>query len=165
MTQIVPRKQRTRQHVIADLSAHCVEGAILLEGHTALRVDKDYGYDLLMYTFDTVGYAEPGLAYLQLKAGETLTRTGTDYTFDVDVRDYNLWMMEQIPVFLVLFDAGQHRAYWVHVQGYFQQFPLRRPQPRAKTVRIRVPLGQSVNRRGIRRMCEIKRTLLRHRDM
>jgi hypothetical protein len=30
-----PRKQRTRQHVIADLSVHYVEGFILEEGHTA----------------------------------------------------------------------------------------------------------------------------------
>jgi hypothetical protein len=30
-----PRKQRTRQHVIADLSVHPVEGFILEEGHSA----------------------------------------------------------------------------------------------------------------------------------
>jgi hypothetical protein len=40
-----PRKQRTRQHVIADQSVHHVEGFILDEGHTAQRVDRDYGYD------------------------------------------------------------------------------------------------------------------------
>lgn len=33
----IPRKQRTRQHVIADLSIHHVEGFILEEGHTADR--------------------------------------------------------------------------------------------------------------------------------
>lgn len=36
------RKQRSRQHVIADLSVHHVEGFILKEGHTAQRLGSDY---------------------------------------------------------------------------------------------------------------------------
>jgi len=56
----VPRKQRTRQHVIADLSVHHVEGFILEEGHTAQRLSSDYGYDLILWTFDERGYPEPG---------------------------------------------------------------------------------------------------------
>lgn len=32
-----PHKRRTRQHVIADLGTHHVEGFILEEGHTAER--------------------------------------------------------------------------------------------------------------------------------
>ena len=44
---LAPRKQRTRQHVIADLSVHHVERFILEEGHTAQRLSSDYGYDLL----------------------------------------------------------------------------------------------------------------------
>ena len=55
-----PRKQRTRQHVIADLSVHYVEGFILEEGHTAQRLSPDYSYDLVMRTFDEEGYAERG---------------------------------------------------------------------------------------------------------
>jgi hypothetical protein len=41
-----PRKQRTREHVIADLSVHYVEAFILWEGHTPYRLTPDYGYDL-----------------------------------------------------------------------------------------------------------------------
>ena len=67
-----PRKQRTRQHVIADLSAHYVEGFILEEGHTAQRLTSDYSYDLIMRTFDEAGYAEPGSVYFQLKATESV---------------------------------------------------------------------------------------------
>ena len=63
---VEPRKQRTRQHVIADQSVNLVEGFIIDEGHTAQRVEKDYGYDLLLFTFDEQGYAEPGLVCLQL---------------------------------------------------------------------------------------------------
>src|SRR6516165_12271269 len=56
-----PRKQRTRQHVIADQCVNHVERYIIDEGHTAQRVEKDYSYDLFLFTFDEQGYAEPGL--------------------------------------------------------------------------------------------------------
>src|SRR5438132_10538066 len=100
-----PRKQRTRRHVIADLSVHYVEGFILDEGHTAQRLSSDYSYDLLLRTFDEEGYAEPGLVYIQLKAAESLQAVGSDYVFDVDIRDYDLWTREEMPVVLILFDA------------------------------------------------------------
>src|SRR5882757_4839693 len=89
------RKQRTRQHVIADLSVHHVEGFILEEGHTGQRVTSDYGYDLILFTYDAHGYAEPGLTYFQFKAMETLQESGNGYVYDIDVRDYNLWMLEE----------------------------------------------------------------------
>src|SRR6185437_13784166 len=97
-----PRKQRTRQHVIADQSVNHVERFIIEEGHTAQRLEKDYGYDLILFTYDEQGYTEPGVAFLQLKAAEALTQSGADYVFDVDIRDYNLWTLGDTPVFLVL---------------------------------------------------------------
>ena len=74
MTPLRPilRKQRTRQHVIADLSIHHVERFILEEGHTCQRLGSDYGYDLMAWTFDEQGYAEPGAIYFQVKASELL---------------------------------------------------------------------------------------------
>src|SRR5437764_6010392 len=108
-----PRKQRTREHVIADLSVHHVEGFILEEGHTAQRLEKDYGYDLLLFTYDEEGYAEPGLVSLQLKAEERLQVVGSDYVYDLDIRDYNLWILEEMPVILILFDASRRHAYWL----------------------------------------------------
>jgi len=38
--------------VLADLSVHYVEGFILEAGHTAQQLERDYGYDLLMFTYD-----------------------------------------------------------------------------------------------------------------
>ena len=104
-----PRKQRTRQHVIADQSVHYVEGFILAEGHTAQRLERDYGYDLLLFTYDEQGYVEPGFLFFQVKAAEAFQAVGSDYVFDLDVRDYNLWMQEETPVILVLFDATRRR--------------------------------------------------------
>lgn len=151
----VPRKQRTRQHVIADLSVHHVEGFILEEGHTAQRFGSDYSYDLLMRTFDEAGYVEPGAAYFQLKASDSLQAVGSAYVFDVDIRDYNLWIWEEVPVLLVLFDASGKKAYWLAIQMYFREDAARRPQKGAKTVRVRVPKSQAVDRLAVRRMREL----------
>jgi hypothetical protein len=153
---IGPRKKRTRQHVIADLSVHHVEGFILEEGHTVQRLSSDYSYDLIMNTFDEVGYAEPGPIYFQLKAAESLQALGSAYVFDVDIRDYNLWMHEEMPVVLILFDASRRKAYWLSVQRYFDEDVARQPKKKVKTVRVRVPKRQAVNRLAIKRMRELK---------
>jgi hypothetical protein len=151
-----PRKRRTREHVIADLSAHHVERFILEEGHTVQRLGSDYGYDLIMWTFDERSYAEPGAVYFQLKAREVLDESGTDYVYDLDVRDYNLWKIEESLVILVLFDATRRRAYWLPVQQYFCEGLARPPRKGAKTVRVRVPKRQAVNRRAIAKMRDLK---------
>jgi hypothetical protein len=151
-----PRKQRTRQHIIADLSAHHVEGFILEAGHTLQRVDRDYGYDLILFTFDERGYVEPGLVFLQLKATESLSLVGANYVFDVDVRDCNLWRLEEMPVILVLFDASHRRAYWLAIQAYFREDSARLPKKGAKTVRVQVPQKQRVTRRAVEKIRELK---------
>jgi hypothetical protein len=155
-----PRKQRTRQHVIADLSAHHVEGVVLEEGHTVQRLSSDYSYDLLLRTFDAKGYPEPGLVYIQLKAAQSLETVGPSYyVFDVDIRDYHLWTKEEMPVVLILFDASRRKAYWLAVQRYFQEDVARRPKKGAKTVRVRVPKRQTLNRAAIETMRKLKREM------
>jgi hypothetical protein len=142
--------------VIADLSIHYVEGFILAEGHTAQRLEPDYGYDLLLFTYDEMGYVEPDFLLLQLKAAERLQAVGSDYVFDVDIRDYHLWMLEEMPVILILYDATRRRASWLHVQRYFREEATRQPKKGAKTVRVRVPMRQAVNRRAIAAMRKLK---------
>ena len=151
-----PRKRRTRAHVIADQSVNHVERFIIDEGHTAQREEKDYGYDLLLFTYDPQGHAEPGLVRLQLKAAETLTTGDADCVFDLDIRDYNLWMLEKLPVILILFDASRRRAHWLHVQGHFSEDAPRGPKKGAKNVRVRVPKRQVVNHRAIATMRDLK---------
>src|ERR1019366_6335790 len=143
------RKQRTRQHVIADQSVHHVEGFILDEGHTAERFGYDYGYDLLMKTFDDQGYVEPGRVYFQVKASEHLSEVKRFYVFDVDIRDYNLWMSEQTLVILVLYDATRRVAYWLAVKHYFLGGPPRSPRPHAKWVGVRIPKNQRITQQTI----------------
>jgi hypothetical protein len=151
-----PRKRRTRQHIIADQSVNHVERFIIDEGHTAQRQEKDYGYDLLLFTFDKQGFVEPGLVWLQLKAAESLQSAGSDLAFDLDIRDYNLWMIEDMPVILILFDASIRRAYWLDVHGYFQEDETRRPKKGSKTVRVRIPTRQVVTRRAVAHMRDLK---------
>ncbi len=156
-----PRKRRPRQHVIADLSIHHLEGFILEEGHTAQRLGSDYGYDLFMCTFDEDGYAEPGIVLFQMKAAESLRAVGPDYVFDVDLRDYHLWMNEKMPIIMVLFDATRRRAYWLPIQRYFRDDVTRQPRRGAKTVRVRVPRRSRVNRRAIAQMRQLLREAFR----
>jgi hypothetical protein len=54
-----PRKRRTRQHVIADQAVNYVERFIIDGGHTAQRLSPDYGYDLVLFTYDAEGFVEP----------------------------------------------------------------------------------------------------------
>jgi hypothetical protein len=151
-----PRKQRTRKHVLADQSLNHVERFIIEEGHTAQRLGSDYGYDLALFTYDGQGFVEPGSLFIQLKAAESLGAVGGNYVFDLDVRDYNLWMLEDLPVLLILFDAFRRRAYWLAVQDYFRENVARRPKRGAKTVRVRVPKRQVVNRRAVAKWRDLK---------
>jgi hypothetical protein len=155
-----PRKRRTRQHVIAAQSANYVERFVIDEGHTAQRLEHDYGYDLILFTYDVDGYVEEGAVYLQLKASETLSEAEGSYAFDLDVRDHNRWKSEPMPVILVLFDASRRRAYWLYVQRYFAEDEARRPRSRARTLRVYVPVRQTVSRRAIARMRLFKQAVL-----
>jgi hypothetical protein len=146
--------------VIAAQSVNHVEQFIIDEGHTAERLASDYGYDLVLYTYDKEGYAEEDSVYLQLKASEKLITAGDNFVFDVDLRDYTRWTREPMPVILILFDASKRRAYWVYVQRYFAADPSRKPRQGAQTVRVRVPKRQVVSRRAIKMMRAYKQGAL-----
>ncbi len=68
----MPRKRRTRAHVIADLSMNHVERQVLLCGFVVEQRLKDYGYDFVLYTYDQNGEAENGEIFIQIKATDTL---------------------------------------------------------------------------------------------
>src|SRR4051812_49021136 len=100
------RKRRTREHVIADLSRHYVERFVLRGGHVIQKVESDYGYDLIMVTFDSNGFQERGFVYLQLKATDRLrmVQSRQVVAFTLDMRDLRLWSEEEAPVILVVYD-------------------------------------------------------------
>ena len=116
------RKRRTRGHVIADLSVNHVERHVLLCGCTVERFWHDYGYDLLLTTYDANGEVENGDVRLQVKATDFLRyrRDGKSFSFRVEAVDLRLWLKEITPVILIVYDALREDAYWLYVQAYFE---------------------------------------------
>jgi hypothetical protein len=139
-----PRKRRTREHTIAAQSQNYVERFIVRSGFTCQVVSQDYGYDLLMFTYDSDGYVETGVVFIQLKAKAKAVVTPRGIAMRMDIRDYQYWVDEPLPVFLIVYDVSGDRGYWLYVQEYFQTDPARRPRPGAKTVRVYVPQQNEV---------------------
>ena len=116
------RKQRVRQHVIADISANHVEFFALRKGFSVERIQHDYGIDLTLATYDKDGYIENGWISVQLKATDDikLRPGGKEIAYTADVRDLNTWMKDIYPVILIVYDAKKSKAYWIYVQRYFE---------------------------------------------
>jgi hypothetical protein len=68
----IKRKRRTREHIIADLSANHLEYFILKAGFTMEKFEADYGYDAQLHTYTEAGEYENGTVYIQLKATDNL---------------------------------------------------------------------------------------------
>jgi len=144
------RKRRTREHVIADLSVNHVERSILKCGYVADRVLFDYGFDLIMRTFDSDGFIEPDFVLFQLKASDTpeYVEEGRIVTVRLDARDIETWQAERVPVILVLYDANLDRAYWLDFKN-------------ALSIRasVRIATDQIVNEMAIRAIRSLKPVL------
>ena len=114
------RKVRTRGHIIADLGVNFVERQILLAGFTMEKVTHDYGIDTLMTTYASDGQVENEAVSFQVKATDHIQLTADDQTiiFRIESADLRYWLLELMPVILVLYDAPYDRAYWIDVQEY-----------------------------------------------
>jgi hypothetical protein len=137
------RPRRTREHIIASQSLNYIEKFFIDKGHTVDRPGEDYGYDVLVNTFDEEGFAESGDIRIQLKASDSFSYVGEGkfISYEISAKHYELWTSELMPVFLVLYDAQGGKAYWVYVQEYFNSDPTRKPGGSAKTLTIRVPVA------------------------
>ena len=112
------RKLRTREHVLADLSVNHAERHVLLRGFAVNRLEKDYGLDLMMFTYNERGEIENGHVFIQLKATDALNllEDGETISCRVELADIQLWQRESMPVILVIYDGRKDRAYWLYVQ-------------------------------------------------
>lgn len=151
----MPRKRRTRQHVVADLAVHHVEGFVLRQGWTVERFWNDYGYDLLLSTYNEEGEFEPEFVLIQVKATErgAWAADGQRLAFVLEVRDLNLWREELLPVILVVYEAGSDRAYWCHIQA---QFPPDYDLEDRLYVTASLPAAQRVDGDAIRVFRDLK---------
>src|SRR5262245_24190525 len=109
-------KLRTREHVIADLAVNHVEKQALLGGGTVECIVRDYGLDLILFTYTTVGEIESSNIFLQVKATERLSwlQGSAQASFRLDRSDLVGWLRQLLPVILIVYDATADRAYWLH---------------------------------------------------
>jgi hypothetical protein len=152
------RKQRTREHIIADLSVNHVERHALQCGYSIEIPVHDYGIDLLLFTYNETGEIENGHVSFQLKATDNLqTLASGAIVFCLDRRDLDLWLEEVYPVILVVYDAGQDRAYWLYVQAELRGKAL--PEEN-KTVTVHIPQTNILDVAAIRQIAGYKQQIL-----
>lgn len=161
MNRPVMRKRRTREHIIADLSVNYVERQVLLCGYTVERVRSDYGYDLLLFTYDTNGERETGEVYLQIKATDALSmlKNGKVITWRLLQSDLASWLYSSIPVILIVYDAEEDNAYWLYFQRYFQTLPGFNLFASGKTVTVRIPKSEMLDVESVRRFAQFRDAL------
>ncbi|MDF5720680.1 MAG: DUF4365 domain-containing protein [Rhizonema sp. PD37] len=116
------KKRRPREHIIADISVNHVERYIFLCGYSVERIEYDYGFDLVMFTYDTNGEIENGQIYLQLKARDSLKILADKETiaFILERSDLELWLLEPMPCILIVYHAQTSVSYWLYLQAYFE---------------------------------------------
>jgi hypothetical protein len=152
----VPKPQRPEEHVIESQSENYVLKFFTDKGHTATPLRHDYGTDLLVETFDEAGHIENGFIRVQLKAGNKLrySKDGSYISFDIEAKHYHMWIEEEFPVFLILYDAHKVAAYYLYVQEYFGK--AKKPRKDAKTITVRVPVKNKFTKRAVDYMQERK---------
>ena len=156
-----PRKLRTREHVIADLGINHLERQILLCGHTPQRITQDYGYDLFMTTYSPGGEVQEGWVYFQVKATARLPilRDRKTISWPVSRRDLRLWLSENYPVILVIYQASRDRAYWLDVQDYFSGSNSAALFKSGESLNVQISTSQVLDRQAIRKIARRKRRL------
>jgi len=172
--QLSPRrKRRTREHVLADLSAHHAEGHALRCGFSVERVAHDYGIDLVLFTYERNGECEPGNVFLQLKATDRLKLVsgGQQIAVRIDRADLLRWLEQTMPVILVVYDGKTDLAYWLYVQAHFEKQTGFDPAHVGEQVTVHVPLANVLNQSAIRRfasfrgrICRQARKVVRHEE-
>jgi hypothetical protein len=155
------RKRRTREHVIADLGVHHVEGPILRCGFTAERVVHDYGLDLYMTTYGAGGEAESDWVLFQVKATDHLMRAADRATvpFRIERADVSRWLGETYPVILVVYDAQADVGYWLYVQAHYA--PGRARVGVGQTVTVHIPTTNVLDEAAVRQFAAAKAAIQR----
>ena len=151
------RKKRTRQHIIADLSTNYVERFALLAGFSTERVEKDYGYDLIMFTYNQDGEIETGHIYIQIKATDNITSTEGKIKFPLKIKDIDLWQHEPLPVILILYDAKNDVAYWLYIQAYFEKHLVTN---QTKTIMVCLDVDNKLSVKSIQAFQKFKQSVI-----
>ena len=155
-------KRRTREHIIADLSINYVERQVLLSGNTVERRIHDYGIDLVLSTYGKAGEPEPGIMSIQVKATDELTKVsgGRFATCRIERAHLRAWLAEPMPVFLVLYDATNDRAYWLYVQAAFGGTQRFQAAHGSEQLTIRFPVKQVLTPAAVQRFRAVQAAIV-----
>jgi Domain of unknown function (DUF4365) len=158
----MPRKKRPREHIIADLSVNYVERYVLLCGYSVERIQYDYGYDLLIFTYNASGEIENGQIYVQLKATDSLSLLADQktITFTLARSDLELWLLEPMPCILIIYDAKNNQAYWLYIQAYFESKEEFNLSTAGESVTVRLSKNNILNRQAIKIFAKFKNDVL-----
>ena len=157
------KKQRTREHIIADLGINHVERYIFRSGHSAERISHDYGIDLLMFTYNEHGEIENGHVQLQLKATDKprLLKDGKSIAITIEQAHINSWQWEPFPIILVVFDARRRgRAFWLYVQNNIETSGMGTVDEDKGTVTFHIPVANRVDSAAIERFRRFRDRIL-----
>lgn len=160
------RKRRTRQHIIADLSANHLERYVLRCGFTMDKTQHDYGIDVNLNTYQSNGEIQEGFVHIQLKASDNIkyAKCGSFLSISVGRAHLETWLAEPMPVVLVIYDAKKDKAYWVYVQRYFTHVAKFSLANATKRYTIRVPTEQVVDEGAVYKFEEFKQAILNQLD-
>lgn len=157
------KKIRTRDHVIADLSANHVEFHALKNHFSIERFEKDYGYDLNLYTYSTNGEIENGSVFIQLKATDNIKKIKNNQfvSFPLEKRDLNTWLFEPYPCVFVVYDAVKEEAFWLYVQSYYENLKDFDLDKVNEYHSVNIPITNIINQSSIKRFQEFKSDVLK----
>lgn len=146
------RKKRLREHIIADLSVNFVERYVFLCGYSVERIEYDYGYDLVIFTYNAEGEIENGQIYIQLKATDSLSLLADQKTisFTLARSDLEIWLFEPMPCILVIYDARESQAYWLYLQAYFESLEGFDLSEVGESITVRLSKDNILNRQAIK---------------
>jgi hypothetical protein len=153
-----PRKRRTREHVIEEMSVNFLERKVLERGHMLVHApQREYGWDATMFHFSPdTGEIENGEVRIQLKATDHLDSKRKYATCRIQTKDLRYWYWEeqQIPLVLVLYDAQRHCGFWVAIRQYLDQ-RISEVDPDQQTIELQIPWTNRVTVRAIDRFREM----------
>jgi Domain of unknown function (DUF4365) len=133
-------RRRTRADVIVAQARNHIEKFVIDKGHGVDRRRPEYGYHLRITTFDEAGYEENGSILAWLKGSDNLVDLSGKgfFAIKINIKYYNVWIKELDPVFVILYDARNGKAYRVYLRAYFNEHPTRRPTENAERFTLRV---------------------------
>lgn len=120
-------------------------------------MSPDYGIDLYMETYGENGEVENDGVWFQLKATETIKLTKRQtIPVRLEWRDLLYWLNEWRPGILVVYDATQDRAWWLHLQHALRAVRLKIGEPLAETITFHIPVKNILDEAAIREFAKLR---------